>query len=252
MMTECNNNITFAILAGGEGSRLASEGVEVAKPLATVGGETLIDRLTRMCAAAGACRILVAYRRGAAGLAAHVGEMTSHGIDSGRVRVESVEVDTPSPMHTLLALADKLGDSPMCVATVDTVIGDEAFARYSSALSEMMSRGGAAGLMGVTGYVDDEKPLYVEVDDNMMITAFRDDNADGACRYISAGVYGLSAGAVDVLRRCVDSGKRRMRDFQRALLDAGFSLKAFDMGTVFDIDHAADLAKANQYLGQRS
>lgn len=243
--------MVFAILAGGEGSRLAAEGVAVAKPLAEVGGEALVDRLACMCAEAGASRILLAYRRGTAGMAAHVKEMERQGAGDAHVAVESVEVDTPSPMHTLLALADKLSGCPMCVVTVDTVIGDEAFARYAAALSAMMSCGGAVGLMGVTGYVDDEKPLYVAVDDDMRITAFCDDNADGRCRYVSAGVYGLSAGAMDVLRRCVDSGRRRMRDFQRALLDEGFRLEAFDMGMVFDIDHASDIDKANRYLGGR-
>ena len=38
----------FAIIAAGEGSRLASEGINVPKPLIEVGGEKLIDRLIRI------------------------------------------------------------------------------------------------------------------------------------------------------------------------------------------------------------
>ena len=38
----------FAIIAAGEGSRLAAEGMEVPKPLVQVGGECLIDRLIRI------------------------------------------------------------------------------------------------------------------------------------------------------------------------------------------------------------
>ena len=38
----------FAVIAAGEGSRLASEGVGVPKPLAEVKGEKLIDRLIRI------------------------------------------------------------------------------------------------------------------------------------------------------------------------------------------------------------
>ena len=38
----------FAILAAGEGSRLAQEGVELPKPLVKVNGEAMIDRLIRI------------------------------------------------------------------------------------------------------------------------------------------------------------------------------------------------------------
>ena len=38
----------FAILAAGEGSRLAQEGIELPKPLVRVNGEAMIDRLIRI------------------------------------------------------------------------------------------------------------------------------------------------------------------------------------------------------------
>ncbi len=38
----------FAIIAAGEGSRLAREGVNLPKPLVTVGGEPMIERLARI------------------------------------------------------------------------------------------------------------------------------------------------------------------------------------------------------------
>ena len=38
----------YSVIAAGEGSRLAREGVVYAKPLVPVGGEPLIDRLCRI------------------------------------------------------------------------------------------------------------------------------------------------------------------------------------------------------------
>ena len=38
----------YAIIAAGEGSRLHQEGIAVPKPLVTVAGEMLIDRLIRI------------------------------------------------------------------------------------------------------------------------------------------------------------------------------------------------------------
>ena len=44
----------FAIIAAGEGSRLANEGINAPKPLVEVGGEKLIDRLLRIFTDCGA------------------------------------------------------------------------------------------------------------------------------------------------------------------------------------------------------
>ena len=40
----------------------------------------------------------------------------------------------------------------------------------------------------------------------------------------------------------------RMRNFQRALLADGLRLEAYPFSKVFDIDHASDITKAEQFL----
>ena len=39
-----------------------------------------------------------------------------------------------------------------------------------------------------------------------------------------------------------------MRNYQRALLADGLTLKAWPFGQVFDIDHASDIAKAEAFI----
>ena len=51
--------MNFAILAAGEGSRLAQEGVELPKPLVKIKGEAMIDRLIRIFHECGAESIYV-------------------------------------------------------------------------------------------------------------------------------------------------------------------------------------------------
>ena len=111
-------------------------------------------------------------------------------------------------------------------------------------MMDEFSKSPSDGLMGVTSLIDDEKPLYVDVDSDMMIRGFHD-TQDG-CGFVSAGIYALKAKALDVLRDCLESGQTRMRYFQRQLLEAGFELKAFDMGQVVDVDHVSDVARAQQ------
>ena len=39
-----------------------------------------------------------------------------------------------------------------------------------------------------------------------------------------------------------------MRNFQRALVDAGLRLRAYDLGKILDVDHAGDIEKARSFV----
>ena len=56
--------------------------------------------------------------------------------------------------------------------------------------------------MAVTDFIDDEKPLYVETDNELYIRNFLD-QADGDCRYISGGIYCLRRPALGVLNNAI-------------------------------------------------
>ena len=105
-------------------------------------------------------------------------------------------------------------------------------------------------MMGVTDFIDDEKPLYVGTDENMNITGFFDEKNN--CKLISGGIYGLTPAAITILRQCIERGDSRMRNFQRALVAAGCRLKARLFSKVLDIDHAGDIAKAEKFLNGES
>ena len=154
--------------------------------------------------------------------------------------VDLVVKKTPTPMHSLMELAPYLEGDRFCVTTVDTVFSESRF----RLMMDEFSASPFDGLMGVTSLIDDEKPLYVGTDSEMMITGFHDSQDE--CRYVSAGIYALKPQALDVLRGCLESGQTRMRYFQRQLLEAGMRLKAFDMGQVVDVDHVSDVARAQE------
>lgn len=83
----------------------------------------------------------------------------------------------------------------------------------------------------------------------MRITAFRDQPWDGV-EFISGGIYGLTAPALAVLERCMEQGVSRMRNYQRALVDSGLVLKAYPFDKIIDVDHAGDIATAEQFIKQ--
>lgn len=232
----------YAIIAAGEGSRLAQEGVAAPKPLVRVAGEQLIDRLMRVFAGNDASEICVICNEQMTDVAAHLQAVAAAGVLPLKFTVKS----TPSSMHSMWELSRWLHDEPFVLTTVDTIFREQEFTAYVAAFQQLIARGEADGLMGVTDYIDDEKPLYVATDEALRITAFLD-SCDHP-QYISGGIYGLTPQAIPVLQRCIERGESRMRNFQRALVADGLRLKAYPFSKVLDIDHASDIQKAEAFL----
>ena len=233
----------YAIIAAGEGSRLSQEGVAVAKPLVKVGGETLLDRLLRIFMDNGATAIAVVCHPDEQ-VEQHLQRRQQEGLP-----LRYIVRTTPSSMHSMYELVPLLGgDEPFVLTTVDTVFRESDFKSYVAAMLQCLAEGEADGLMGVTDFIDDEKPLYVKIDVHQRIVAFQD--ADSHPHYVSGGIYGLTPRSLVTLRACIERGEHRMRNFQRALLDDGLRLKAWPFGKVLDVDHATDIAKAEAFLNE--
>ena len=239
----------YAIIAAGEGSRLTQEGVQLPKPLVRVGGEYLIDRLIRIFLNNNAEEIVVICNEQMTAVAAHLQQLQHDGLDGMRVPLRLVVKSTPSSMHSLYALSPFLGTSPFVLTTVDTIFNEAEFASFVASMNAALTVGDN-GMMAVTGFVDDEKPLYVQTNNPPYISGFFD-NHEPNCNHISAGIYGLTPQCLTILETCIEEGESRMRNFQRALIAKGMKLKAYPMGKVLDIDHASDITKAEEFINEQ-
>lgn len=237
-----DEKMKYAIIAAGEGSRLAHEGITVPKPLVTIDGEPMIDRLIRIFLAQGATEIDVICRERDVQTCHHLRQLRQN----PDVPLRFIAKDTPSSMHSLHELSPFLQDSSFILTTVDTIFREYEFAQYVSEFRRVLASGEADGLMAVTDYIDDESPLYVKTDSSLHITSFLD--ADQQPRYISGGIYGLTPRSLTTLRQCIARGESRMRNFQRALLADNLRLWASPFTKILDIDHRADISKANCFL----
>lgn len=236
----------YAIIAAGEGSRLAAEGVDSPKPLVKIRHERLIDRLIRVFMDNDADEIVVICNDITTEVSFHLVKLQQDGLEGRPLPLRFIVKSTPSSMHSFFEISRMLGDGPFCLTTVDTIFREEEFARYIAAFSEAVTSGKCDGMMGVTDYIDDEKPLYVDTDDSLGITGFLD--RSDTCRYISGGIYGLTSTAIETLCGCMERGESRMRNFQRALIADGRRLKAWPFSKVLDIDHATDIKKAEDFI----
>ena len=229
----------FAIIAAGEGSRLAQEGVKEPKPLILLQGIPIIERLVMLFASQGASSINIIINEQQPATLEKLQQLQQS------YPINIVVKDTPSSMHSLHALSHLLRGGKFCLTTVDTIFKEHEFTDYIKAFETSAYD----GMMAVTDYIDDEKPLYVETDSKLDITAFAD-SPTAESKYISGGIYGLSPRALQTLARCIEQGEARMRNFQRALVADGFNLKAHPFGKIIDIDHADDIAKAEKFLAE--
>ena len=230
--------MNYAIIAAGEGSRLAQEGVAKPKPLVELQGEPMIGRLINVMIRCNAESISIIVNE-------HMSEVRQY-LESLELPIplNLVVKTTPSSMHSFWHLSQVIPEGKFCLTTVDTIFREEDFKAYIDAFEADKTHD---GMWAVTPFVDDEKPLWVDVDDEMSITAFRDKRWDGA-KYVSGGIYAMTDKAFDVLDQCIEQGISRMRNFQRALVDAGHRLQAYSIDKIVDVDHADDIATAEAFL----
>lgn len=231
--------MNYAIIAAGEGSRLVQEGVRLPKPLVNLCGTPMIGRLIDIFMRCNPESLSVIINE-------HMTEVRQY-LESLSLPVplHLTVKSTPSSMHSFYEVSRRnFGSGKFCLTTVDTIFREDDFRGYIEAFEADDT---ADGYMAVTPFVDDEKPLYVATDDDLRITGFLDTPADGV-KYVSGGIYGLTAPALGVLDDCMDRGVHRMRNYQRALVEAGLRLRAYPIDKIVDVDHAGDIPMAETFI----
>ncbi|MBR4590321.1 MAG: NTP transferase domain-containing protein [Bacteroidaceae bacterium] len=228
----------YAILAAGEGSRLQQEGIHKSKPLVEINGEPMIKRLVRIFMDNSAEEIVIITNNETADSQQYIRQLIKEGFP-----IKLIVKTTPSSMHSFYELHTLLGKGKFCMTTVDTIFNEAEFHEYINAFA---SYDGDA-LMGVTDYIDDEKPLYTVLDSDLNITSFNDTPIDGH-NYVSGGIYGLTDKSFPILRECIQTGQSRMRNFQRQLVNKGLYVKAYPFTKILDVDHATDILKAEDFI----
>lgn len=228
----------YAIIAAGEGSRLAQEGIKWPKPLVKLNGIALIDRLIDVFLRNNASSINIIVNEQMTEVQNHLKALQLP------VPFHLLIKSTPSSMHSFYELSQIWQGEEICLTTVDTIFREEEFSGYIQAFRQEKT---LDGLMAVTDYIDDEKPLYVQTNEQLDIVNFLD-RSNGDCRYISGGIYCLRKPAIGVLKKAIDEGMSRMRNYQRQLIAEGLRLKAYPFSKIIDVDHAEDIVKAEAFV----
>ena len=227
------------ILAGGEGSRLAAEGVATPKPLLELGGEPLIVRLLRTLERLG-CESLTCMVRA---------EFPAVAKALQALRFEPPFIfrtcSTPSSAHTLVEGFQAAPPGAVFCSMVDTVMRPRDWTAAYAATAEQLSRGADAVLI-VTPFVHDESPLYVARDREGWARALG--SAPGNDGRVSGGVYGFGPAARDAAREALADGVQRMRGFLQRLIADGARVATVEVAQIIDLDRRSDWELAKTFM----
>jgi len=228
------------IIAAGLGERLVARGIAKPKPLIEIAGRPLIARTIDALCGAGATRIACIVNAETDRVRAFLDTTT------WPVPLDIVQRTTASSAESFLALRPFLEREPFLLTTVDTICDP-------TALAALAARGRAltpyASVLGVTTTVDDEKPLWAEVDDATRIRSLGDARR---ARHVTAGVYFLQPLVYSLANEALPRVFTAFRAILGAVLERGHPLYGFDIGPCIDVDRPEDIVAAEHLLGVKA
>jgi NDP-sugar pyrophosphorylase family protein len=222
------------IIAAGEGSRLRASGWPMSKPMVPVAGRPLIDHALDRFRAADIRRLAMIINESS--------DDCRRWLDShtGDLELDLIVRTTPSSYVSFCLVAEKLAGAPAVITTVDGIMASEDFRAFVEAAAGFPAD---ATVLGLTDLVDDEKPLWAELDaeDGRILRLGGESGS-----HVTAGIYVLPA------RRAAEPGAGfdRLRDYLGWLVGRGEKVYGVVLPRVFDIDRAADIAAAERAVGK--
>jgi NDP-sugar pyrophosphorylase family protein len=227
------------ILAGGEGARLATDGIRCPKPVVEIAGEPQILRLVETLEELG-CETITCMVRDEF---PEVLEVLGRAPTSRPMNV--VACHTPSSLHTLVRGLHAAPAGDVFCSVVDSVMRERDWRDvYRGAIRHLAS--GADAVLAVTPYVDDETPLWVERGDGGFVRRLDSRPVEPPC--VTGGVYAFSPRARDEAIAAERDGLHRMRAFLARLVERSARVAAVEVPRIIDVDRERDLEVANAWL----
>lgn len=227
---------TAGIIAAGEGSRLARSHPGTVKPLICVAGRPLCHWVVDGLMAAG-CREVTVLTNGRG-----TGVPPSLEASFPGISFDFITADTDSSFESFRLVSRRLAAKAeaFLISTVDALIPPAEIARF---WAECRAARADAGL-ALTAHVDDEKPLWADVDGGGRVSAVGSDAKDR--RAVTCGLYYMTRASVANLPEA--AAHPRLRDHLTALVRSGTRVHGVALPKTIDVDRPADLAAAEAFL----
>lgn len=227
------SRVKGGIIAAGHGTRFKDKGVHTHKALLNVGGKPLLAWAISQFTQADINDITIIFNEhNAPQCMQFLRENFSH------LKIDVIVKTTASSFESFCEVTRKIGAGPCLITTIDSIY-------QPGKLRELVqaAHGHPRGTMtlGVTSFIDDEKPLYVELDTNGAVRSLGLKESG----YVTNGAYWIPTVPSH------DASKfSALRHFLKTLIDEGTPAYGFDMGKSIDIDHPKDIEVAEMFLSK--
>jgi NDP-sugar pyrophosphorylase family protein len=154
-----------------------------------------------------------------------------------------VRKSTAHSLESFLTVQPYLENDPFLLFTTDVVFSPAVLPALLKRVAETPE---ADGVLGVTPFVDDEKPLWAQLAARGRITRLGDEAQLGGL--VTAGIYYFTP----IVYQEADAARQRrynaLRQFLGHLLDQGYRLYGHPIAKVIDVDRPADIATAEAFV----
>jgi NDP-sugar pyrophosphorylase family protein len=225
------------ILAAGRGERLQVEGIRTPKPLVPVRGVPLLARIVNAVRQVGVDEVVCIVNDESPDV---VHYCLAH--DWG-VPLRLLCQRAAHSLESFLALQPHLDTGPFLLFTTDTVFSPTVLPALLTHAAQLPA---ADGVLGVTPFVDDERPLWTELDGLGRICRLGDRARSGGL--VTAGIYCFTPSVYREADEARRQGFAALRQFLGHLLDQGYLLYGHTIPKVIDVDRRADIAAAEAFL----
>jgi len=221
------------IIAAGRGERLRAAFPGTPKPLVPLGGRPLFEWVARGLRAAGVREVVIVIN-------SEGGEVRERvRADPGGLRWTVLQHDTASSWETFRIVCQALSERAegFLVSTVDALAPPREVARFARAALAPWAERRPLGALGATRDLDDEKPLWLDLEPDGAVSAL----GDGARRRVLAtsGLYALRRELVRDMP-AVEAWPR-LRDYWSSVVAAGLPIRGIVLDETIDVDHERDL-----------
>lgn len=225
-----------AVIAAGDGSRLAASHPGLVKPLVPVAGKPLCHWVADGLRQAGVRDVTILFNsRGRAARASLSKAFPD-------LSWTFLEADTASSWESFRLVSRKAAaqSEAFVVSTVDSLIPASQTARFIEACAASKAPAGLA----LTSFVDDEKPLWADVDEKGFISAL----GPGASKkaLVTSGLYYLTAGVAGRMPEA--AAYSSLRGYWGGLLDSGEKILGVTLSKTIDVDRPEDIGAAERFL----
>jgi len=241
------------IIAAGWGERL---GQKDPKALTRIGGKALIDYTLDGFEAAGIKRVTCIVNEAARAVPEHVAK-------SGRkIEMDWIIQTTLSSMHSFLIVLERLarhGDKSYFMTTVDSICPPSAYQDFLVASDLFQS---ADVCLGLTNFIDDEKPLRVAMrgeDGTGLMPKSVQENPEAfeiiamtnngfESEYVTAGFYRASPRILKEKDFMLGQKFTALRQCLGYLLKYGYLFYGVPLPAVVDVDRPEDIRTAERFI----